>query len=99
MTEPAQHPPQARRIGAGPLIVGDDLLRRIDTDAAEDRSGGVRCRQRMPAVRSRLRSREVAIHVHETRPGNVRAAVLRLAPGVRLPEIVTHVDDDERRIV
>src|SRR6185295_11601877 len=49
MTEPAQHPPQARRIRARTLIVGDDLLRCVDAQAAEKRRAGFDRGQRMPA--------------------------------------------------
>jgi len=42
VAEPAQHPPQPGRVHPLLLVVGDDLLRRIDAEAAEQRGRRLR---------------------------------------------------------
>ena len=52
----------------------------------------------MAAVASGLLRREVAVDVREARTGEMPGRVLVFAPALRPGEVVTHVDDDVRRV-
>jgi hypothetical protein len=97
MPQPAQHPPEARGNRSVGLVVGDDLGIVADPDRTQPGGESVRRRQRMAAgVRSNGR-RQVSIEVGVARSGDMRPQV-RLAPGLRVHEIETAVNDGQPRL-
>ena len=95
VAEPAQHPPQARRVDAAVRIDADHLRARRDAEAADGaREVGARG-QRVAAVAAGLGGAQVAVEVQVVRARDVRLAVAPLAArGVG--KVEAGVDDDRR---
>ena len=80
------------------MIVSNNLLRTVDADTAEQRSGRLRRGKRMTTVDAILRAGEIAVDVQKGRAGYVRLPVFVGAPPFGLHQIVPNVKKRERRI-
>jgi hypothetical protein len=95
--EPAQHPPEAARVYAVVLIVGDDLHAAGDAELAECVCKCLRIGQGVASIRPGFGTREIATQVCVLRTGNVQVHVFMLAPRL-VVQLVAAIDDCKGRI-
>ena len=97
MTQPLEHPPQARRPHSAVLVVYDDLLVGIDADMAQRLREHRDRWQWVAAVGAGLGAGKIAVEVQEMCVGNVRRAV-RAFPRIDIGKHVPGVDNDIVRV-
>jgi len=90
MSEPAHHPPHARRVIAAARIVGHDLRPIPDAHFAEAPRKPIGLGKRMTAIAARHGGGQVRVEVDEARAGDVRHAI-GTAAGFDIGEIVAAI--------
>src|SRR5688572_6412616 len=97
VSDPAQQPPQARRVRGIVGVVGDHLGRRRHAPARERGRKLLRLRQRMTSARRRDRRGEVPVEMGIKCMRNVPGGVGALAT-IRFAELEAAVDDQPTRV-
>src|ERR1700733_4361346 len=92
MTDPAQQPPGARRVGAVALIISHHLHAPINAPACRSRAPRLNARQRMAAAARADRARKIAIQMRVERVRDVTGGICTLAP-VGLREFEAAIED------
>ncbi len=77
VSDPPQHPPQARGVGAAGLVVADDQTGFEDAHATQPVHERVRVGQRMTTVAAAKLPRKILVHMRETGARDVRLGVGR----------------------